>query len=93
MKLLVIEDDRETAAYLVKGLSESGYTVEIRLPLQSIRYRGGTNVRMDGDYRRNMGDHCDGCHRNDRRHDDEVTELIPRPASAGRFDFQSCARR
>ena len=25
MKLLVVEDDRETAAYLVKGLSESGY--------------------------------------------------------------------
>src|ERR1700704_2620852 len=28
MKLLVIEDDRETAVYLVKGLSESGYTVD-----------------------------------------------------------------
>ena len=28
MKLLVIEDDRETAAYLTKGLSESGYTVD-----------------------------------------------------------------
>src|SRR5213082_2630046 len=28
MKLLVIEDDRETAAYLVKGLGESGYTVD-----------------------------------------------------------------
>ena len=28
MKLLIIEDDRETAAYLVKGLSESGYTVD-----------------------------------------------------------------
>jgi two-component system, OmpR family, response regulator len=28
MKLLVIEDDRETASYLVKGLSESGYTVD-----------------------------------------------------------------
>src|SRR5919199_1929035 len=28
MKLLVIEDDHETAAYLVKGLSESGYTVD-----------------------------------------------------------------
>src|SRR5437870_11462088 len=28
MKLLGIEDDRETAAYLVKGLSESGYTVD-----------------------------------------------------------------
>src|SRR5262249_36863784 len=28
MKLLVVEDDRETALYLVKGLAESGYTVD-----------------------------------------------------------------
>ncbi len=28
MKLLVVEDDRETASYLEKGLSESGYTVD-----------------------------------------------------------------
>jgi two-component system OmpR family response regulator len=28
MKILVIEDDRETAAYLAKGLDESGYTVD-----------------------------------------------------------------
>src|SRR4029079_15740588 len=28
MQLLVLEDDRATAAYLVKGLSESGYTVD-----------------------------------------------------------------
>ena len=28
MKLLIIEDDRETAAYLAKGLGESGYTVD-----------------------------------------------------------------
>jgi two-component system, OmpR family, response regulator len=28
MKLLVVEDDRETASYLQKGLSESGYTVD-----------------------------------------------------------------
>ena len=28
MKLLIIEDDRETAAYLAKGLSESGYSVD-----------------------------------------------------------------
>ena len=28
MKILVVEDDRETASYLVKGLSESGYTVD-----------------------------------------------------------------
>jgi two-component system, OmpR family, response regulator len=28
MKLLIIEDDHETASYLRKGLSESGYTVD-----------------------------------------------------------------
>lgn len=28
MKLLVIEDDRETASYLAKGLGESGYNVD-----------------------------------------------------------------
>ena len=28
MKLLVVEDDRETAAYLEKGLGESGYAVD-----------------------------------------------------------------
>jgi two-component system, OmpR family, response regulator len=28
MKLLVIEDDREAAAYIAKGLSESGYVVD-----------------------------------------------------------------
>src|SRR5918912_3354540 len=28
MKILVIEDDRETAEYLTKGLRESGYTVD-----------------------------------------------------------------
>ena len=28
MKILVIEDDREAAAYLVKGLGESGYVVD-----------------------------------------------------------------
>ncbi|HEX4112886.1 MAG TPA: response regulator transcription factor [Stellaceae bacterium] len=28
MKLLVIEDDREAASYLVKGLTESGYVVD-----------------------------------------------------------------
>jgi two-component system, OmpR family, response regulator len=28
MKLLVVEDDSETASYLVKGLGESGYTVD-----------------------------------------------------------------
>jgi two-component system OmpR family response regulator len=29
MKLLVIEDDREAAAYIVKGLNESGYVVDL----------------------------------------------------------------
>src|SRR5215475_2843848 len=29
MKLLVIEDDREAAAYIVKGLNESGYVVDV----------------------------------------------------------------
>ncbi|MGH7047942.1 MAG: winged helix-turn-helix domain-containing protein [Stellaceae bacterium] len=28
MKLLIVEDDRETASYLEKGLGESGYTVD-----------------------------------------------------------------
>ena len=28
MKILVVEDDRETAAYLAKGLNESGYSVD-----------------------------------------------------------------
>jgi len=28
MKLLIVEDDRETASYLAKGLGESGYTVD-----------------------------------------------------------------
>jgi two-component system OmpR family response regulator len=28
MKILVVEDDRETAAYLAKGLNESGYTID-----------------------------------------------------------------
>src|SRR5246127_2793033 len=28
MKILVVEDDRETATYLAKGLNESGYSVD-----------------------------------------------------------------
>jgi two-component system OmpR family response regulator len=28
MKILIVEDDRETASYLLKGLCESGYTVD-----------------------------------------------------------------
>ena len=30
MRLLLIEDDRKVASFLVKGLTESGYAVEIR---------------------------------------------------------------
>src|ERR1700733_374978 len=29
MKLLVIEDDREAAAYITKGLGESGYVIDV----------------------------------------------------------------
>jgi two-component system OmpR family response regulator len=29
MRILLIEDDKEAAAYLVKGLSESGHRVEL----------------------------------------------------------------
>ena len=29
MRILVIEDDREAAAYLVKGLTESGHRVDL----------------------------------------------------------------
>jgi two-component system OmpR family response regulator len=45
MKLLVVEDDRETAAYLVKGLSESGYTVD-----QSTDGREGLYLASSGSY-------------------------------------------
>jgi two-component system OmpR family response regulator len=45
MKLLVIEDDRETAAYLVKGLGESGYTVD-----QSGDGREGLFLATSGSY-------------------------------------------
>src|SRR5213595_25986 len=45
MKLLVIEDDRETAAYLVKGLSESGYTVD-----HSAEGREGLFLATSGSY-------------------------------------------
>src|SRR5260221_3738881 len=31
MKLLVIEDDREAAAYIAKGLAESGYVIDLAL--------------------------------------------------------------
>src|SRR5258708_10456537 len=45
MKLLVVEDDRETASYLVKGLSESGYTVD-----QSGDGREGLYLASSGSY-------------------------------------------
>src|ERR1700745_1729670 len=45
MKLLVIEDDRETAAYLIKGLSESGYTID-----HSGDGREGLFLATSGDY-------------------------------------------
>jgi len=45
MKLLVVEDDRETAAYLVKGLSESGYAVD-----HSADGRGGLFLATAGHY-------------------------------------------
>src|ERR1700721_1918970 len=45
MKLLVVEDDRETAAYLVKGLSGSGSTVD-----QSPDGREGLYLASSGSY-------------------------------------------
>ena len=45
MKLLVVEDDRETANYLVKGLTESGYTVD-----QSGDGREGLFLASSGSY-------------------------------------------
>ena len=45
MKLLVIEDDREAAAYIAKGLSESGYVVD-----HAVEGRGGLFMATSGDY-------------------------------------------
>jgi two-component system, OmpR family, response regulator len=45
MKILVVEDDRETAAYLVKGLNESGYTVDC-----ANEGREGLFLASSGDY-------------------------------------------
>jgi two-component system, OmpR family, response regulator len=45
MKILVVEDDRETASYLVKGLSESGYTVD-----RADDGREGLFLASSGDY-------------------------------------------
>ena len=45
MKVLVIEDDREAAAYLVKGLTESGYVVD-----HAAEGRDGLFLATDGSY-------------------------------------------
>ncbi len=45
MKMLVIEDDREAAAYLVKGLGESGYVVD-----HAADGRDGLFMATDGSY-------------------------------------------
>lgn len=45
MKLLIVEDDRETAAYLAKGLSESGYAID-----QSSDGREGLFMATSGSY-------------------------------------------
>lgn len=45
MKLLIIEDDRDTAAYLIKGLSESGYVVDHAADGDS-----GLEMAMTGQY-------------------------------------------
>src|SRR5271165_5329773 len=45
MKLLVVEDDRETASYLLKGLRESGYTVD-----RAGDGRDGLFMASSGDY-------------------------------------------
>ncbi len=45
MKVLVIEDDREAAAYVVKGLGESGYVVD-----HAAEGRDGLFMASDGSY-------------------------------------------
>jgi two-component system, OmpR family, response regulator len=45
MKLLVIEDDGEAATYLVKGLSESGHSVD-----QADNGNDGLHLALTGDY-------------------------------------------
>jgi two-component system, OmpR family, response regulator len=45
MKVLVIEDDREAAAYVVKGLGESGYVVD-----HAAEGREGLFMATDGSY-------------------------------------------
>jgi two-component system OmpR family response regulator len=45
MKILIVEDDRETSAYLTKGLNESGYTVDC-----ANDGRDGLFLASSGDY-------------------------------------------
>jgi two-component system, OmpR family, response regulator len=45
MKILVVEDDRETATYLAKGLNESGYSVD-----RAHDGRDGLFLASSGDY-------------------------------------------
>jgi two-component system copper resistance phosphate regulon response regulator CusR len=45
MKLLVIEDERKTAAYLRKGLAENGFAVDA-----AARGEDGLRLARDGDY-------------------------------------------
>src|SRR5262245_28797772 len=45
MRVLVIEDDAQTAAYMVKGLTESGHTVD-----HAANGRDGLFLATGGDY-------------------------------------------
>ncbi|MFP3944338.1 MAG: winged helix-turn-helix domain-containing protein [Alphaproteobacteria bacterium] len=45
MRILVIEDDREAAAYIVKGLKECGHVVD-----QAADGEDGLNLALDGEY-------------------------------------------
>ena len=45
MKLLVIEDDRELAAYLRKGLTENGFVVDLARDAE-----GGLHMGIQGTY-------------------------------------------
>ena len=45
MRLLIIEDDRDAASYMAKGLKESGYTVD-----SAHNGREGLLMAAGGDY-------------------------------------------
>jgi two-component system copper resistance phosphate regulon response regulator CusR len=45
MRLLIIEDEKKTASYLQKGLSESGFTVDV-----AHRGEEGLHLALTGDY-------------------------------------------